>query len=74
MKRTRKLSATGKAFLVSLALVVYSALVQPLAIAAGPKPNETKGRYYFRQTCKSCRTKGATGGEITPLSKTIRPC
>lgn len=38
--------------------------------AAEPKGNEGKGRYYFRQTCKTCHTKGAKGGEITPLTKT----
>jgi mono/diheme cytochrome c family protein len=38
--------------------------------AASPKGNEGKGRYYFRQTCKECHTKGAKGGEITPLAKT----
>ena len=35
------------------------------------KGNEAKGRYYFRQTCKECHTKGAKGGEITPLTKTM---
>lgn len=35
-----------------------------------PKGNETKGRFYFKQTCKSCHTKGAAGGEISPMSKT----
>jgi len=35
-----------------------------------PKGNDGKGRYYFRQTCKECHTKGAKGGEVTPLSKT----
>ena len=35
------------------------------------KGNEAKGRYYFRQTCKECHTKGAKGGEVTPLTKTI---
>ena len=38
--------------------------------ASSPKGNDGKGRYYFRQTCKECHTKGAKGGEITPLSKT----
>ena len=39
--------------------------------AAEVKGNEGKGRYYFRQTCKNCHTKGEKGGEVTPLSKTI---
>ncbi len=34
------------------------------------KGSETKGRYYFRQTCKTCHTKAAAGGEVTPLTKT----
>jgi cytochrome c5 len=42
-----------------------------LAAAATAKGNESKGRYYFRQSCKECHTKGAKGGEITPLSKTM---
>lgn len=36
----------------------------------GPKGNEAKGRFYFKQTCKTCHTKGAAGGEITPMSRT----
>ncbi len=50
---------------------VVAALVSSLAIAAAPaKGNEGKGRYFFRQTCKDCHTKGAKGGEVTPLTKT----
>ena len=41
------------------------------ATAGAPKGNEGKGRYYFRQTCKDCHTKGAKGGEVTPLTKTM---
>jgi len=37
----------------------------------GGKGNEGKGRYYFREQCKSCHSKGAVGGEITPLNKTM---
>lgn len=70
MKRTIKLSAAARLFFAFLALAIYCVGVVPPAVSAGPKPNETKGRYYFRQTCKSCHTKGATGREITPLSKT----
>ncbi len=38
-----------------------------VALAAG---NETKGRFYYKKTCKPCHTKGAAGGEVTPLTKT----
>ena len=48
-------------------------LVLCLAVSAmaGPKGNENKGRFYFRGTCKNCHTKGAVGGEVSPLSKTM---
>jgi len=61
-------------FLVTgLAVLAIAALLSTLAGAATggtPKGNEGKGRYYFRQTCKECHTKGAKGGEVTPLTKT----
>jgi mono/diheme cytochrome c family protein len=41
------------------------------AAVPAEKGNQAKGRYYFRQTCKTCHTKGAPGGEITPMSKTM---
>jgi mono/diheme cytochrome c family protein len=51
------------------ALIAAIPPVTPVLSAAG-KGSESKGRYYFRGTCKSCHTKGAVGGEITPLNKT----
>ncbi|MBZ5630881.1 MAG: cytochrome c [Acidobacteriia bacterium] len=51
--------------------VVVIILVLCIASAvAASRGNESKGRKQFRQTCKNCHTKGATGGEISPLSKT----
>jgi mono/diheme cytochrome c family protein len=41
-----------------------------LSAGSQPKGNEGKGRFFFRQTCKECHTKGAKGGEVTPLTKT----
>lgn len=63
--------------IVSILLGCTAAAVLAGALSAGepkatqPKGNEGKGRYYFRQTCKDCHTKGAKGGEVTPLTKTI---
>jgi mono/diheme cytochrome c family protein len=70
MKEKRALSGTTKIVMIFLGLIIYSGLVLPLAMSAGSKPSETKGRYYFRQNCKTCHTKGAVGGEITPLTRT----
>ena len=32
--------------------------------------SETKGKYYFKKSCKTCHVKGKEGGEVTPLTKT----
>lgn len=42
-------------------------LAAGLALAAG---SDTKGKFYFKKSCKTCHTKGAEGGEVTPLTKT----
>jgi mono/diheme cytochrome c family protein len=64
---------TGKlaTLFLGAALVMAAAFstVQPVT-AGNPKGNEAKGKFYFRQTCKSCHTRGAVGTEITPLNKT----
>jgi mono/diheme cytochrome c family protein len=46
-------------------------LLTTAMVVAATKGNEAKGRYYFKQNCKECHTKGAAGGEITPLSKSM---
>src|SRR2546427_207149 len=48
-----------------------AALLSAASVNPQGKGNEAKGRYYFRQTCKDCHTKGAKGGEVTPLTKTM---
>ncbi len=58
---------------LKLLIPVFSAvaLLAPALFATDQvKGNEGKGRYYFKQTCKDCHTKGAKGGEVTPLIKT----
>jgi mono/diheme cytochrome c family protein len=54
---------------VSLALIFMSGMFS--VTRAAQKGSENKGRFYFRQTCKECHTKGAAGGEVTPLNKTM---
>ena len=54
----------------ALAAAFVAALPPATPASAASKGSESKGRYYFRGTCKSCHTKGAVGGEITPLNKT----
>jgi cytochrome c5 len=34
--------------------------------------SDSKGKYYFKKTCKTCHGKDGEGGEVTPISKTIK--
>lgn len=47
------------------------AIILVVCIASAVAASKGNGRKLFRQTCKNCHTKGAVGGEITPLSKTM---
>ncbi len=52
------------------ALAIILSFVAASVAANAPKPNADRGRNVFRQSCKKCHSKGASGGEITPLNKT----
>ncbi len=69
MNGFRKLGKNlGLLSIAILVLVGVFAFIPMSSTFAGPqKGNEGKGKFYFKQTCKSCHAKG---GEITPLSKT----
>lgn len=58
-----------KSLFIVVVLISFSGLFS--YVRAAQKGSENKGRYYFRQTCKECHTKGAAGGEVTPLNKTM---
>ena len=53
-----------------LAGFLVAALLSTVASAGSLKGSETKGRNYFRGSCKDCHTKGGKGGEVTPMTKT----
>jgi mono/diheme cytochrome c family protein len=57
--------------ILSLSALLTGAAFTLPAADSRVKGNEGKGRYYFRQTCKECHTKGAKGGEVSPLTKTM---
>lgn len=48
-------------------LLVVAALAAPLAAQGG---SDTKGKFFFKKTCKACHANGGSAKEITPLSKT----
>ena len=57
--------------LLSLVLFVLAMSFSTAVSAESQKGNQAKGKYYFRQTCKTCHTKGQNGGEVTPMTKTM---
>lgn len=62
---------TLRIFFSSLAAAAMAVALSGVAAGAGAaRGSETKGRTYFRKTCKDCHVKGAKGGEISPLTKT----
>ncbi len=52
------------------ALLTALALVLALPLSAEEKGSDTKGKFYFKKTCKTCHVKGGSAAELTPLSKT----
>lgn len=58
--------------MVRNSLAILLVFVSIFAVAGTvAKANPDKGRNQFRQTCKSCHSKSGSGGEVTPLSKTV---
>ena len=51
-------------------LLSLAALIAVLPLAAEEKGSDTKGKFYFKKTCKTCHTKGGSAVELSPLSKT----
>jgi len=58
-----------KVLVVFLVMVLTSGLFS--ALRAAPKGSETKGRHFFKDTCRQCHAKGGAGGELTPMNKTM---
>jgi mono/diheme cytochrome c family protein len=61
---------TFRFIVLATSSLAISALLSTLTAAGTPKGSETKGRAYYRQLCKDCHTRGAKGGEVSPLTKT----
>lgn len=55
----------------TMAVTLALAVITCVFAADIPKGNSDRGRNYFRDNCKNCHTKTGSGGEITPLSKTL---
>ena len=45
-------------------------LVAALPAIAEQKGSDTKGKFYFKKSCKSCHADGGSAKALTPLSKT----
>ena len=56
------------AFLLFVAIAVLGLFS---ATRAAQKGSETKGRHFFKDSCRQCHGKGLAGGDITPMNKTM---
>jgi cytochrome c2 len=56
-----------KTLLNPLAILALLGALAPLSAAGG---SDTKGKYFFKKTCKACHAAGSQAKEVTPLSKT----
>jgi cytochrome c5 len=54
----------------SATLLTLAALVLALPLSAEEKGSDTKGKFYFKKTCKTCHMKGGAAADLTPLSRT----
>jgi cytochrome c553 len=61
MKKTQWIRTT----IISVGL---GAMVAAMTFGAPGSP--TKGKYYFKKTCKPCHAKASENGELTPLTHT----
>ena len=52
--------------IIMLSLSIFTSA----AILTAAGGSETKGKYYYKKTCKPCHKKNSEGGEYSPLSKT----
>jgi cytochrome c553 len=60
-----------KQLVKSVILLTLATFIATAALSA-EGGNPRKGKALFKKTCKECHAKGAVGGEITPLSKTMQ--
>ncbi len=57
-----------KVLLVGLILSAFC-VTSVIAVEGG---NSRKGKHLYKKNCKSCHSAGAEGGDLTPMSKTMR--
>ena len=41
-------------------------------LTAAEGGNSRKGKYLYKKSCKECHSEGSEGGELTPMSKTMK--
>ena len=60
-----------KRFIGSIITMTLVALLATSALSA-EGGNPRKGKALYKKSCKECHNAGAVGGELTPLSKTMK--
>ena len=78
MEKTKERKSRNSGIGMTLLLVAGCSLLNlvfnvPAFTAEGTKKgSDKKGKYWFKKSCKGCHGKKGDGGEVTPISKTIK--
>jgi cytochrome c5 len=48
----------------------FLAVLAAVSVSLLAEGSDTKGKYFFKKSCKSCHASGGVGKEVTPLVKT----
>jgi hypothetical protein len=59
----------AKKLLFTILTIIMTLSLVSINLAA-PEGNKRKGKYLFRKNCRSCHVDGASGKELSPISKT----
>ncbi len=55
---------------IAMSLVLVAGMATSALSAEGGNPR--KGKALFKKSCKECHSQGGSGGEVTPMSKTMQ--
>ena len=56
----------------NIGLVGMALLLGATVLSAAEGGNSRKGKYLYKNNCKDCHSEGAEGGDLTPMSKTMK--
>ena len=55
-----------------IGILAVALLTGATVMTAAEGGNSRKGKYLYKNNCKACHSEGAEGGELTPMSMTMK--